>query len=57
MPDTTTTRWWWVRHAPIAPPYDRGFAPIDAEAELGDGAPIACRRTRFGSRARRGARR
>jgi alpha-ribazole phosphatase len=40
MPKTTTTRWWWVRHAPIAPPYDRGFAPIDAEAELGDGAPI-----------------
>lgn len=29
-----------MRHAPIAPPHDRGFAPLDAEAALGDGAPI-----------------
>jgi alpha-ribazole phosphatase len=40
MPSTSTTRWWWVRHAPIAPPYDGGFAPLEAEAELGDRAPI-----------------
>jgi alpha-ribazole phosphatase len=40
LPKTTTTRWWWVRHAPIAPPYDRGFAPLDAEATLGDTATI-----------------
>jgi len=35
-----TTRWWWVRHAPIAAPYDGGFAPLEAEADVGDLAPI-----------------
>ena len=35
-----TTRWWWVRHAPIAPPHDQGFAPRDAVADLSDQASI-----------------
>lgn len=40
MSKTVTTRWWWVRHAPIAAPHDRGFAPLEAEADLDDSAPI-----------------
>jgi alpha-ribazole phosphatase len=36
-----TTRWWWVRHAPVAPPHDRGFAPPEAAAALGDAGPLA----------------
>lgn len=35
-----TTRWWWVRHAPIAPPHDQGFAPRDAVADLSDRASL-----------------
>jgi alpha-ribazole phosphatase len=40
VPETSTTRWWWVRHAPIAAPYDRGFAPLEAEADLCEQAPL-----------------
>jgi len=36
----TTTSWWWLRHAPIAAPYDCGFAPLEAEADLSGRAPI-----------------
>ena len=36
-----TTRWWWVRHAPIAPPHDQGFAPRDAVADLSDQASLS----------------
>lgn len=40
MSKATTTRWWWLRHAPIAAPFDHGFAPLEAEADLSDRAPI-----------------
>jgi len=41
LTDDGTTRWWWIRHAPIAPPHDQGFAPPSAAAELSDDKSIA----------------
>lgn len=38
---SSTTRWWWLRHAPVAAPHDGGFAPLEAEADLSEGVAIA----------------
>lgn len=36
-----TTRWWWVRHAPVAPPHDQGFAPPEAAATVDETGSLA----------------
>jgi alpha-ribazole phosphatase len=36
----TTTRWWWIRHAPVINPEGRIYGQSDLEADLSDGNQI-----------------
>lgn len=38
---TVTTRWWWVRHAPVHNPDHRLYGQTDIEADTSDGAALA----------------
>lgn len=37
---TLTTRWWWIRHAPVDNPDDRFYGQLDLPADLSDRSAI-----------------
>jgi len=37
----STTRWWWIRHAPVVNPDKLLYGRLDLEADTGDAAAIA----------------
>lgn len=38
---TKTTRWWWIRHAPVINPSGHIYGQLDVEADISDGRPYA----------------
>lgn len=38
---TTTTRWWWIRHAPVTTDGGNIYGQIDIDADVADAAPFA----------------
>lgn len=36
LPETVTTRWWWVRHAPVINPTGKIYGQMDLDVDLSD---------------------